>query len=133
MERGPSKLEDYDGGIAATEAVQELEDADGQCLTGAEQRAPIGGLLSGGVDGAWHSNRQGSLDSCPVEDLNVVAFQVLGQWHLDLFSVFTSKHLESLESLVNPWLRQGFAGDAECGRVRTAVVMTAANCDVPAI
>ena len=42
--------------------------------------------------------------------------------------VSISKHLESLELLVTPRLRQGFAGGTGCGRVRTAVVMTAANC-----
>ncbi len=61
----------------------ELEDTDVERVAGAERRAQVGGLLGARVDRAGRGRCQHPLQGCAVEDLDLVGFQFLGQWHLE--------------------------------------------------
>ena len=66
------------GGLrrAASVGLRNLEDADRQRAAQRQQRAPIGDLLGGGVEGARRAGCQRAFNSDAVADLNRVGFAV---------------------------------------------------------
>src|SRR5690625_7573957 len=79
----PSEYQREGLGRAPPDEGGELVDAAVERVTGAERRAPIGGLVCGGVDRAGGGGVQHSLHGRAVEDLDLVGFQFLAERHLE--------------------------------------------------
>ena len=63
----------------------ELVDADVERVAGAERRAPVGGLLGGGVDGAGGGRAQHSLHGGTVEDFDLVVSVLIKRLFRSIF------------------------------------------------
>ena len=67
---------------ASADQGRELVDADSEGLAGAEGRAPIGGLLGGGVEDAGRCRGQRALDGAAITDFHLIGLTVFGQGHI---------------------------------------------------
>lgn len=67
---------------ASADQGRELEDADGEGLTGSKGCAPIGGLLGGGVDGRSRRGGQHAFHRPAITDFHLIRFTVLGHGHI---------------------------------------------------
>ena len=67
---------------APADQGRELVDPNCEGLAGAKGSAPVSALLGGGVERAGRCSRQGSLDSCPVQNVDCVGLTVFRQGNI---------------------------------------------------